>query len=504
MNETGERRLRELFQRLAESRSLRDGISAFESFFHGLTWKLIPPERGDTAGLTKTELVRLTGTPPRGRRISPGDTARIFAAVEKAGSSGKPEGFSYGTGMNGFCCPLMTEGTIFGSILLCGVKEDIPVNMRVLFKAFMDTIIREIRKEAELKELNETIRPRAIALSTVHTVHRLMGSTLDIGELLPRVARLSLQVLRANRCSIKLVDKKRKTLLPMTTVDLREKKAKLKKVEIGKYAPGRAVKNGRIIRMKNYLAVPFIEEEVLGVITLYDKFDGSEFTDYDAEIMKTLAEQAVIAIRNAQLYQEQENLTMASIKCIAMLLQERSHGVRRAEASFLKLINIIGRKFDMNENEIKMMQYAAMLHDTGQISVPERVLLKKGVLTGKEYAAVKAHPSKGATILSGMKPLRPIVPIIRYHHENYDGTGYPRGLKGQDIPLGARILAVISAFEAMITKKPYREALTVEAAVKEVRKNAGTQFDPQVVKVFCAAAAHKNVVKLLEKELGGA
>ncbi|RLJ02407.1 MAG: hypothetical protein DRP08_04590 [Candidatus Aenigmatarchaeota archaeon] len=322
-----------------------------------------------------------------------------------------------------------------------------------------------------------------------------------MGELLPRIARLTLQVMRANRCSIKLVDRKRKTLLPMTTVDLRKKKAKLKKVQIGKYAPGRAVKQGRPIRGKNYLATPLIEDEVLGVITLYDKIDGSEFSSYDQEIMKTLAEQAVIAIKNAQLYEEQENLTMGSIKCIAMLLQARPHGSHVAEGSFIRLMQLIGRKFNMNETEIKMMQYAAMLHDTGQISIPEKLLMKKGGLTGSEFDIFKSHPTKGAKILSKIKPLKPIVPIILYHHENFNGTGYPDGLKGEAIPLPARILAVVSAFEAMITDKPYRKAISVEAAIKEVKKNSGTQFDPEVVDVFCEAVANKSVMKMLKKEL---
>jgi HD-GYP domain-containing protein (c-di-GMP phosphodiesterase class II) len=156
----------------------------------------------------------------------------------------------------------------------------------------------------------------------------------------------------------------------------------------------------------------------------------------------------------------------------------------------------------MNESEIKMLQYAAMLHDAGQISIPEKVLLKKGDLTGKEYDIVKMHPLKGADILSKFKPLKAIVPIILYHHENYDGTGYPKGLKKEGIPLSARILAVVAGFEAMITEKPYRKALPINAAVKEVSKNAGTQFDPKIVEAFCEVVTRKDVRKLLAKELG--
>ena len=194
---------------------------------------------------------------------------------------------------------------------------------------------------------------------------------------------------------------------------------------------------------------------------------------------------------------------MSSIKCIAQLLADRPHGAHPAEGSFIKLITVLGKKFNMNETEIKMLQYAAMLHDAGQISIPEEVLMKKGELTGYEYDIIKKHPMKGAKLLSKFKPLKPIVPIILYHHENFDGTGYPKGLKGKDIPLAARILGIVGVFEVMITEKPYRKALSINAAIKEIKKSAGKQFDPVIVEVFSEDVRRKDVRKLLEKELGG-
>jgi len=501
MKNEEKRYFEELFYKLEESWDLRKEVSAFGNFYQDPLWIMLPFLKNHKSGLTKADVFRCIKTEANGRTITAKDMDRIYAAVLKARREKELEIFEYGKGLHGFSYPLKANNQVFGSILMCGDKKNITKKMGGLFQSFTDTIVSETQKESELEKLNETIRPRAIALSTVHTVHRLMSSTLNLNELLPRIARLSLQVLRANRCSIKLVDKKKKELIPKTTIDLRKENTKLKKVQIGKYAPGRAVKFGRVVRGKNYLAYPLVEEEVIGVITLYDKLDGSEFTAHDEEIMKTLTEQAVIAIRNAQVYEEQEALTMGSIKCIAMLLETRPHGFHRPEKSFMKLINTIGRKFQMNETEIKMMQYAALLHDTGQIGVPEKVLMKKGGLTGKEFNIVKEHATKGATILSKIKPLRPIVPIILYHHENFDGTGYPKGLKGDEIPLSARILAVVSAFEAMITKKPYRRQLSIDSALKEVSKNTGTQFDPEVVRVFSEAVVRKNVIKMLRREL---
>ncbi|MBD3425967.1 MAG: HD domain-containing protein [Candidatus Omnitrophica bacterium] len=493
--------MEKLFDKLKENWDLRREIDAFTKYLKNPVWTILPLFSGGVNELKNTELGKSVKSCVKNTRTLQKELNNILKVIKKSKKDMSLEKFRYGK-MHGVCYPLMAEEEVIGFIILAGLKKPMPKDLQVIFTSFTDAVIRESQKEIELEEINKTIRPRAVALSTVHTVHRLMSSTLDINELLPRIARLSLQVIRSNRCSIKLVDRKRKVLLPVATVDLRKEKTKLKKVVIGKYAPGKAVKQCMSVRSARYLATPMIDEDVVGVITLYDKLDGKEFSAFDEEIMKTLAEQAAIAIKNAQLFREQEDLTMSSIRCIAHLMESRPHGTHRAEGSFLKLINIIGRKYNMNELEIKLLQYAAMLHDAGQISIPEKVLMKRGELTGKELDIIKKHPSRGANILSKFKPLKPIVPIILYHHENYDGSGYPKGLKGEEIPLAARILAVVSAFEAMITKKPYRRALSISAAVKEVKRNAGTQFDPGIVEVFCDAVKRKDVKKLLKKELG--
>jgi HD-GYP domain-containing protein (c-di-GMP phosphodiesterase class II) len=372
-----------------------------------------------------------------------------------------------------------------------------------IFAAFTDTIVKEVQKELELSKLYETIRPRAIALSTVHTVHRLIGSTLDMSELLPRVARLSLQVIRANRCSIKLVDSTKKLLLPKVTVDLRETKSRLKKVPIGRWSPGKAVKFGRPIRDKNHLATPLIDEDVIGVITLYDKIDGKAFTQFDQEIMSTLAEQAVIAIKNAQLYKEQEKLTFGMIKSLAAIVSTRTNGHYMPLASFLRITTLMGQKLNMSSYEIKSIEYATLLHDAGQLIVPEEVLKKPSRLTERQYNLVKEHPIIGAEILKPIKALKGVIPVILHHHENYDGTGYPKGLKKDQIPLCARVMAVVSAFEAMITRRPYRTAKSIDSAIKEIRKGSGTQFDPKVVGAFLDAVTRKDIREMLARERYG-
>ncbi|MDD5439650.1 MAG: GAF domain-containing protein [Candidatus Omnitrophica bacterium] len=298
--------------------------------------------------------------------------SEMMAAVLRVSELKKTERFVCGDTTKGIVHPILHGDRLYGYLVACSIAGNAPDDIIEVFTSFAETILQAAQKELELKKLYETIRPRAIALSTVHTLHRLISSTLNLNELLPRIARLTLQVMRANRCSIKLVDSKKKTLLPKATVDLRTKNALLKKVEIGKWAPGKAVKYGRFIRGKAYLAAPLIDEDIIGVITVYDKIDAADFTDFDEEIMKTLCEQAVIAIKNAQLYKEQERLTVGSIKSIAAILESKAPGTFLPKASFLKLVRLVGTELRLSEYDLKCLEYASLLHDAGQIAVPDR------------------------------------------------------------------------------------------------------------------------------------
>lgn len=491
---------RELFERLKKSVSLRREEECFGACFKPSMWWLI-----EKPNPTPQELFKLIGhSCPHLKKIPPGRKYKcmryLIDALKSASRARAASKFECGMGLHGFIYPICQGDKLYGYIGACYTKKEVTPQMLSIFSAFTDTIVSEVQKEMELSKLYETIRPRAIALSTVHTVYRLISSTLDINELLPRIARLSLQILRANRCSIKLVNVTHKILLPKVTVDLRHKKTRLKKVRVGKWAPGKAVKFGKSIRGDNFLATPLIDEDVIGVITLYDKLDKKKFTPFDQEIMTTLAEQAVIAIKNAQLYKEQEKLTMGVIKSLATIVSARAPSIHMHRASFLKITTAMGHMLRMDSASLKNLEYAVLLHDTGQITVPEEVLTKPSKLTGKEYAIVKEHPLRGVEIIKHIGALKSVLPYILHHHENYDGTGYPKGLKKNQIPLGARIMAVAGAFEAMLVKKPYRTARSINGAIEEIKKNSGTQFDPAVVAAFLKASNRKDIWAMLVEE----
>lgn len=492
---------KELFDRLKNSMSFRKEEESFGCYIKPVSWWLIEKPNPKSPDIERSvscncPLLKKCGVAKKNRCLKE-ITDVLRRAFEKRGIIT----FECAEGLRGFVYPISQGDKIYGYAGACYRKKDIPPQVLDIFAAFTDAIVRETQKELELSKLYETLRPRAIALSTVHTVHRLISSTLDMGELLPRIARLSLQIMRANRCSIKLVDAKKKVLLPKVTIDLRQKKTRLKKVKVGKWAPGKAVKLGRPVRDKDYLATPLIDEDVLGVITIYDKIDKKPFTAFDQEIMSTLAEQAVIAIKNAELYKEQEKLTMGSIKSLAAVLNKRAPGTYVPRHSFLKITLAIGQELHLDDEALKSLEYASILHDAGEIVVPDEVLTKPTKLTGKEFEKVKEHPAAGVEIVRHMKALKSVTPIILYHHENYDGSGYPKGLKKDQIPLSARIMAVVSAFESMITKKPYRIAKNIDDAAREIKNNSGTQFDPKVVDIFLKVINRKDVRAMLSREL---
>jgi diguanylate cyclase (GGDEF)-like protein len=175
----------------------------------------------------------------------------------------------------------------------------------------------------------------------------------------------------------------------------------------------------------------------------------------------------------------------AAADALAQIISPLPHYRGQPSALIATIVTTLARHLDLPEHEIDKIRMAALLHDVGKVGVPQEILDKPSSLTPVEWRSIVQHPRIGQVILEQASMLRDAVPIILHHHERFGGAGYPYGLSGHEIPLGARIVAIADAYDAMIQDRPYRGKISHDAAIEELRKHAGTQFDPDLVEIFC-------------------
>jgi HD-GYP domain-containing protein (c-di-GMP phosphodiesterase class II) len=147
----------------------------------------------------------------------------------------------------------------------------------------------------------------------------------------------------------------------------------------------------------------------------------------------------------------------------------------------------LAKEVGLSDQEVNELGIVGLFHDIGKIAIDEQILNKAGVLTENEWKEMIRHPEVGYRLLGAVPDLTDIATYVLAHHERWDGSGYPKGIKGKDIPLQSRIVAVVDAYDAMVSERPYKKSLTKGQAIEELRNNAGTQFDPDIVKVFVEA-----------------
>lgn len=415
-----------------------------------------------------------------------------------------PSFYKCAFGKNGAIFALQHLGSLKGVLVLCNFslpEQKVRAWLKP-FDHFLNTQVELAYKAYELNNFYETVHPRAVALSTMHSVHRVISASLRLRELLPRIGRLSAQVLKAQGCSILLVDDERKYVVPAFSFGPRSRFKHTRRMRLGHGLEGKIAETGEFHLDRRSIAVPFIEDQIVGVITLWDKIGGQPFTKIDLEILKSLSEQAVVAIKNAQLFEETEQLTIGSIKTINELLELNFGGDRRQLPIFGDIVMEVGRELELSSQELTHLQRAILLLKTGELAFPEKIWRKKEKLTKKEFDLIKKIPLQGANLLRSISSLKPAIPIILHHHERYDGKGYPQRLRGEEIPIGARIVSVVDSFMAMISQRTYRERLTLNQALAEIKANRGTQFDPHVVDCFLKVVRKKEIFEKLKAIAG--
>ena len=222
--------------------------------------------------------------------------------------------------------------------------------------------------------------------------------------------------------------------------------------------------------------------EVTGLVACL--CDGCELDEDTWRLLDSIGDELGVIIDNVRLYENLRRAYLSTIRALAEAVDARDAYTRGHSDRVSAFAVAIAREMGLGEEALTAVRDAGYLHDIGKIGMPDAVLLKEGVLTAEEMGTMKLHPGTSHKILAQASIPDEIKEMIRHHHERFDGEGYPDGLSEENIPLGSRILCVADAFEAMTSDRPYRLALTDEAAVSELKRCAGQQFDPQVVEAF--------------------
>jgi HD-GYP domain-containing protein (c-di-GMP phosphodiesterase class II) len=232
-----------------------------------------------------------------------------------------------------------------------------------------------------------------------------------------------------------------------------------------------------------------IEDSVRGVLAVVSCDPHARLDACQVELLCELAEMAAAALDHASSRDGAPHAVAVHVDALAAAMNLRDRTTAEHSEDVVDLARMVGNMLELDQPALIELEFAARLHDVGKIRVPDEILNKPGPLDPDELEIMRCHSGWGAETLAGVPGLEAVATIVRFHHERWDGGGYPDGLGGPRIPLSSRIIAVCDSFGAMTCTRPYRDGMPPADAIAELRAGAGTQFDPAVVDAFCEAVA---------------
>ena len=339
-------------------------------------------------------------------------------------------------------------------------------------------------------------------LSTLHRVSELLAGARDIQRLSDATLRAILEVLAADRGAIVLRRHDSTTggaevLAARSRAHSTERFAVSRALVADVIADGISVFANDATRdarfsddeaapgrpVRSVMCVPLrTSDDILGALYIDSLSGPGKFNESDLELLAAIGNQAGVAMHRVRLMGELERLLLDTIKAIAATIDARDGYTHRHSERVAALTAQLARELDLSEEDRETAELAALLHDVGKIAVPDSILNKPGRLTPEEYLEMQKHPLHGAQILGNIQSatVKAVMPGVQYHHEKWDGTGYPEGLKADAIPFLARLLGVADFFDALTSARAYRAAIPAHEAMKLIADGAGTHFDPSV------------------------
>ncbi len=349
-----------------------------------------------------------------------------------------------------------------------------------------------------LQERSESLTKKVLELATLYEMSRALGSTLDMDELLGSVLDSALRIfdLGLGYVTLREKDTSELSIRAARGADRDETTAIRSSMSEWVVREGRplifnpdpaagADRIDVVTGAKAALCVPLVSAEgTIGSITIGSNDAAYRFNSDDVRLLSTIANHVTIAVGNIELFTSLQEAYLATVRSLAAAVDAKDTYTRGHSDRVASYATLIAEQLGLSGEQRTALEMAAYLHDIGKIGVKEDILLKPGMLSDDEMDQMRHHPLIGANILKPVAFPWAITPVVRHHHEHYDGSGYPAGLTGEEIPLLARILTVADSYEAMTADRPYRAGRCSAEAVAEMRRCAGSQFDPRVVEVL--------------------
>jgi HD-GYP domain-containing protein (c-di-GMP phosphodiesterase class II) len=343
-------------------------------------------------------------------------------------------------------------------------------------------------------------------LDLLNKIWNEVGSAKQLDSIIASIAQMARYALRASFSSLYLLDEKNDELFLRCSNTSMENQLKRFKIHDQAGITGWVALNGqpmivnnvekepRFNRLvddvygspaKSLICVPLIvNRKVTGVIKLINKSNGTDFSWQDLQTLTAVATTAALTVENLRLngcLQDSYSSTVNALVSLSDAKEVTGGGHSKRVAEYVLLA---AKALSFSESEIRTLKYAAALHDIGKLAIPDKILNKSDALTSEEWRIMRNHPVICFKLLKEIPFLEEASRLILCHHEKYDGSGYPYGVRGEGIPLGARLLAIADAFDNMTTERVYRKAMSKKDAILEISKNSGSQFCPVAARAF--------------------
>ena len=420
--------------------------------------------------------------------------------------------------------PLKTAGELLGLIMIGRKKSGQSYSNQdrnILFTLAQQTAVAvnnaqlyylAQRELMQKRETEKRLQLQLRRLSALQDINIAITTNIDLQIPLYLLLEQVTDELKVDAADVLLLDEETQQLIFVAGQGFKTEALKYTKLDMGAGLAGRAAESAEVIHINNlqeeitsleqspsiekegfvsYFGVPLISKGVVkGVLELFHRSP----LDPDSEwlgFLNTLTSETAIAVDNAQLFRdlEKSNLDLAvayetTLEGWARTLELKD---RETEGHSQRVVNLslrIARKLGVPESNLEHIRRGALLHDIGKMGVPDEILLKPGKLSDEEWHVMKQHPVYAKELLKSIPFLKPAIDIPYCHHEKWDGSGYPQGLRGEEIPLAARIFAIVDVWDALRSERPYRPAWSDEKALEEIKRGKGRHFDPVVVEAF--------------------